>query len=53
MNLGLEAEPIMYKGNKGCPLPPFSVSQIGKDSQALTISGTIAACQADGGLCLL
>lgn len=39
MNLGLKVEPIMCKGNMGYPLPPFSVSQIGKDNQALTMSG--------------
>lgn len=35
---------MMYKGNMGCPLPPFSVSQIGKDSQALTMSGKNCSC---------
>lgn len=38
MNLSLEVEPIMYKENMGCPLPPFSVSQTGKAIQALTMS---------------
>lgn len=35
---------MMYKGNMGCPLLPFSVSQIGKDSQALTMSSKNCSC---------
>lgn len=51
MNLGLKFEPITYKGNMRCPLPPFSVSQIHRDSQALTTPGKnlLAAYRADGG----
>lgn len=47
MNLDLKVGPIAYKGNMGCPLPPLSVFETDKDSQALTTSGKnpLAICQ--------